>query len=474
MKARTRGQNGNGTRSGFVIWLLLLLLISLVACEAAPSVTPTPIPTSAPTDAATPVPTEPGREVKDLQGREIRLFIYGFDRAWMENDFNGKRTLNRFSEIETKFNCKLTILSGPKDTTNEAIWATIISGNPSADIIDGAGPHLIAQPVSNALYMDLNTFGVFDWSDEKWDPNIMELLEFKGKQYGCTTRGDLTQRYMLNNVMFFNRGLVQSAGYNPDDLYTWQAEGTWTWEKFEEVAEKISKLSTAETEIFGSISNDLRLYSGLVASMGAKWITNNADGIPEFTADDPKAMEALDFYLNLFRKGIIPDTDEYNNQRLFTSGTIGFMPDYLDKVNNKTLKISTIKDGYGLLMFPKHKDAEDYVSFRDWFGFWAIPTGASEPRDIALVINYLTDPMEGAADPQVIFESYVKDEGSLAVFDLIQDRTVILPTFMSNPVCRLWQGQLGLIRRGEKTPAEAIAENKAQYEAELDAIWKIG
>ncbi len=459
--------NTKKVRNLLVTILIAILLLSLAACGSGNGAT------SSPSGSGESTVSQTERETKDLQGREIRMFIYGFDRTWMENDINGQRTLNRFAEIEQKFNCTLKILSGPKDTTNEAIWATIIAGNPSADLVDGAGPHLIAQPVSNNLYMDLNSLSVFDWSDPKWNKGIMDLLDINGKQYGCTVVGDETSRYMLNNVMFFNKGLVQQAGYNPDDIYQWQKDKAWTWEKFAEVAEAVSKLSTADNQIYGSISNDLRLYSGLVTSMGARWISLDDRGVPVFSADTPEALEALEFYRMLFNKKIIPDSDEYNDQKKFTAGIIGFLPDYLDKVNNKTLNMAGMKDDYGIVLFPKYGPAEDYVSFVDWFGFWAIPTGIKDPGDIALVINYMTDPIPDAPDPQVLFESYVKDEGSLDVFGMLKDRTVIIPTFMSNPVCRLWQGQLGLILRGTKTPAEALAEFKSQYEAEIAKAWDI-
>ena len=228
----------------------------------------------------------------DLQQRKIKIYQYGFRKNTITSTESGKRFMNRVAEIEKAFNCVIDL---PEDDNYTAVWNATLAGKPSHDIMSIAAPHLFAQPATNGVFMDLSQFkDAFDFSADKWDQDLLQSYQLHGKQYGCSTGTDITG----NTVMYFNKRLVKEAGYNPDDLYKWQEDGSWKWSKFKEMATKISKLSSGSTTIWGSVNNAYQLYNNLCVSNGSNWITKDQSGV-HFNADDEKCMQAMDFMMEL-------------------------------------------------------------------------------------------------------------------------------------------------------------------------------
>ncbi len=409
---------------------------------------------------------------KDLNGRVVKLYMWGYSEEYAQTA-GFQPFKKRIAEIKEKFNCDFKILSA-SDMYFDEIWQSTLAGDPSVDIMDTAGPHTLANPIKNGLYMDLNQFGVFDWRKTKWDQQFLKTTNFGGKQYVCGTVLEGPDKGLLNQAMFFNKRLVKDAGYNPDDIYKWQKDGTWTWAKFLEIAEKISKLDPGN--VWGTVGNDKLLYADLVLSNGTNYILKTADGIV-FNAGDPKALEALEFYKQLYQKHVMPEADAFSDAKLFTSCKVGFLPEYLERLRYPEV-YGAMVDDYGVVMIPKGPKASDYVSGIDWFGGDAIPTGTENAKDIALVIDFMTDPTYATkADENKAMiaarETYVRDEQSLLVFDMILSRSVISPTWLSEPVRSDWLSRLTAIKKGEITAADAIAQVKDNYAQTLKDIWDI-
>ncbi|NCU25227.1 hypothetical protein EOM86_00730 [Candidatus Nomurabacteria bacterium] len=425
------------------------------------------------TSSATSSMQPPPSRFKDLKGREIKLFIWGYSEAY-SNTPNFQPFKKRMADIEEKFNCKFTIVAGPTETDFNPIWQSILAGDPIVDIVDTAGPHTLANPIKAGLYMDLNQFSVFDWRLPKWDKQFLSTTNFGGKQYVCGTVLEGPTKGLLNQVIIFNKRLVQEAGYNPNDLYKWQSQGTWTWAKFLEIADKISDLDPGNT--WGTAGNDKLLYADLCVSNNTNYIIKTTKGI-EFNAGEAKALEALAFYKELYQKGVMPETDSFSDAQLFLAGKVGFLPEYMERLQYPET-YGAMVDDYGLLMFPKGPKATDYISAVDWFGGNAIPTGTENAQDIALVIDYMTDSTYASAAEAnramvTARETYVRDEQSLVVFDMIETRTIISPTWLGEPVRGDWLSRLDAIKKGEITAADAVAQNKDNYAVTLKDVWDI-
>lgn len=404
----------------------------------------------------------------DLQQRKIKIYQYGFRKNTITSTESGKRFMNRVAEIEKAFNCVIDL---PEDDNYTAVWNATLAGKPSHDIMSIAAPHLFAQPATNGVFMDLSQFkDAFDFSADKWDQDLLQSYQLHGKQYGCSTGTDITG----NTVMYFNKRLVKEAGYNPDDLYKWQEDGSWKWSKFKEMATKISKLSSGSTTIWGSVNNAYQFYNNLCVSNGSNWITKDQSGV-HFNADDEKCMQAMDFMMELQKAKVIPDTTDFNDYKLFLEGKVGFIPEYIERLQHKE-GYGGMQDDFGMVMFPKSDSESSYRSINDWYQGWAILEGVAEPEKVALVLNALTEPLypdEAELNKlnSSLWMSWVRDEGSLKVFDLVKNNTYVSPVLFASPVDAQWQSKVGEILKGKKTNAEALQEVKSQYTETLNDLW---
>ena len=410
--------------------------------------------------------------VTDLKGRTIKIFSYGYTKEWATNTAVGRLQEQTFDKVEKELNCKIEILSGPADTDFDPIFTSILAGDPIVDIVNTAGPHTLAKPITTNLYMDLDQFEVFNWKESKWDNDTMEIAEFGGKQYVAFIDLIGDSAALMNNAMFFNKRLVKEAGYNPDDIYKWQENGTWTWAKFKEVASKISKLDPGN--IYGTGGNGAVLYENLVVSNGTDYFLRSGDSVV-FNGGNSAAMEAMKFYIELHQEGIMSDDDTSANSTQFIAGKIGFLPDVLERLQYSNT-YGKMKDDYGVVMIPKGPQAKDYVSMFNWYGGYAIPTGTKDPAAVASVLNAICDSPYGstaAANKAAIVaqETYVRDEQSLAVFDMVKTRTFTSAQWLGEPVRTQWLALLPDLKAGKLTPANAVSEHKDEYADMLKNTW---
>ena len=408
----------------------------------------------------------------DLKGRTIKLFSYGYTKEWATTTAVGRLQEQTFDKVEEELNCKIEVLSGPSDTDFDPIFTSILAGDPIVDIVNTAGPHTLAKPITTNLYMDLNQFEVFNWKEAKWDNDTMKVAEFNGKQYVVFIDLIGDSAALMNNAMFFNKRLVKEAGYNPDDIYKWQEEGTWTWDKFKEVAAKISKLDPGN--VYGVGGNGAVLYENLVVSNGTDYFIKNGDTV-DFNGGNAAALEAMKFYIELHQEGIMSDDDTSANATQFIAGKLGFLPDVLERLQYSNT-YGKMKDDYGVVMIPKGPQASDYVSLFNWYGGYAIPTGTKNANEVASVINAICESPYGstaAANKAAIVaqETYVRDEQSLAVFDMVKTRTYTSAQWLGEPVRTTWLGLLPDLKAGKLTPANAVSQYKDEYATILHNTW---
>ena len=410
--------------------------------------------------------------VKDLKGRKIKIFQYGYNKEWATNTEVGRQQEELFDKVEKNLNCTIQIVAGPGDTDFGPIFTSILSGRPSVDIVGTAGPHTLAKPITTGLYQDLNQFAVFNWKGSNWDTDTMKIANFNGKQYAVFMKLEGYSEAMMNNALFFNKRLVQKAGYNPNDIYKWQENGTWTWDKFKEVAAKISKIEPGK--IYGAGGNGYVLYDNLCVSNDSDWIIRTNDGVI-FNAGEAKALEAGQFYIDLHKEGILSPDDSSANATQFIAGKLGFLPDVLERLQYSET-YGTMKDDYGVVMIPKGPKAKDYASMFNWYGGYALPTGVQNPAEVASVINAISAsvyPNKAAANKAatVAQETFVRDEQSLAVFKMVKTRTVTSAQWLGEPVRTAWLKLIPDIKAGNITLAGAVSENKDAFADQINGTW---
>lgn len=401
-------------------------------------------------------------------GREVKFAVWGFDYDTMTQSEAGRQLLQRLEDLEAKYDCTITVLSIPADISFDAIYKAIAAGDSVCDLIDLPQPLTWVAPLKGGYLVDLNQYGL-DLKNNQLDTQVMDMITYGDKVYGVASKDE---NYFMNQVCYFNKRLVEEAGYNPEDLYKWQEEGTWTWEKFHEVATKISQLSTGNQKIWGTVQNDALLFNNLVVSNNTDWFKKTDEGVT-FNASDPNVLQAIDFMKELYDDGCFPLETTQSDAKLFYSGTVGFLFDYVERVQWPANQQS-MTDDYGMIMIPKGPNADSYYSMNNYYGVKAVLKNAADPEKLANLIYDFCLPYEDGTDPEVMRESFVRDAESLKVFEYFADCTIITSQALGSPVREDFQRAIvEQVLTGANTVMSIIDEMQGTYDNALKETWNI-
>ena len=471
---------------------LIILFIVVAACARnASSEAGTPVNTPQPTTPAlvdnggqnettpediemeTEEDAEPEQEtaaypVYDLGGRVVKWAMWGYSEEQMMQSEAGRNWLNRKTMIEQEFNCTIQMLSMPSDTYFDTIYQAIAAGDTICDIINLPAPHTFTAPLKGGYLIDHAQFGL-DLDSPYLDKQIMDLITYGDRVFGIAPRQDSV---LINQVCYFNKSLVSQAGFDPDDIYRWQEEGAWTWDRFREIAIRISELTIGDTRVWGTTQNDHLLFENLVVSNGTDLFLSTSDGI-RFNGSDPRVLETIEFIKDLYDNNVFNLDNAFGQAEMFYAGTVGFVFDYLERVQWDGNQRS-MTDDYGIVMIPKGPQADDYRAMNNWYGFDAVLTHAPEPEKLAALLFARMMPYETNIDWEIVFESYVRDEGSLAVFEMIPSRAYVTPTAMgAGPRDDFRWSRWPLILNGSATAASVMEEVQSSYDQSLRDEWEI-
>jgi hypothetical protein len=225
------------------------------------------------------------------------------------------------------------------------------------------------------------------------------------------------------NVLFFNKSILQSAGYSADAMYELQTSGGWNWAKFEEIAKKVTQGTK-----YAINDSDLYFYNGLLASNSASWVTQKETGLT-FTGADAKNQEVLTFYQKLVKNGqmkVEPSTTGYSlkDMKEFIAGNVAF---YSHPVWAVQHRIKGANFEWGMIAMPKSSSAKDYVGDSSWASFYTIPRGVAKPNEPLTVIDeIMSNPLfkgaENDAQYVAFYSTFLKDAGSLKTINLLRTR----------------------------------------------------
>lgn len=230
---------------------------------------------------------------------------------------------------------------------------------------------LLSAADQNLLW-DLNSLGVFDFSEQRWKQNgVSDLFKQGSGVYACAT-GSPEPR----GGVYFNATLLQDlTGITPDDLYDLQAKGEWTWDKFKEICETIYQKGdtdgNGEQDVYALAANGRYVTSMAMYSNNTSYFKLNDDGKFEYIADSPATLEALEFqrelraapywYNNPNPPETAADTWDYFYEAFDLQGKFVFLIDEAYQMNADQ-RLGATDDAnnageYGFLMFPMGPNA---------------------------------------------------------------------------------------------------------------------
>ncbi len=392
--------------------------------------------------------TSKEEEVYNFGGRH---FIYA---DWDEpgpNEFSPERQA-RLEELQRKHDLTLEFIPVPFTEYNSTFTASVLGGEPIADIVQMHYMWFYPGMVSKGFFIPVDDLGVFDFTESKWDPFLLEYTNYKGRQYGIATGKTGAQ-----GGIFWNKTLFERDGL--PDLYELQDNYEWTWDKLREIAIAATRDTTGDGHLdqwgIDGGANDI------IASNDA-FIVDIIDGVPTFGLSDPKAIEALQYYQDM----------KLNDEIYFTApGDASWDYGLGQFAEGKTAMIcgafwmsymfrDTMSDDWGFVFFPMGPKATEYRSVYTGFNFPVIPSGLDKPEEIALLWDLFTAPFEDETEDSWIsfYENQSPDRGTAnTIIKMIENNLYTANIVESFPELTSLYGTMhGQISLGNMTAQAAV------------------
>ncbi|MCR5032799.1 MAG: hypothetical protein K6A92_08050 [Lachnospiraceae bacterium] len=257
----------------------------------------------------------------------------------------------------------------------------------------------IVSAMGNGLMYDLSTLDCLDFSEPKFQKNMLHEQYSKGGKICCMFAGNSEAR----TGVYFNKRVLTEAGIDPESIYDMQADGTWTWDKFEELMATCQRDTDNDgsDDIYGLTLNESVMTDQAVFSNGGSYVGKNADGTFYYNLEAPETQEALKWCVDMYTKFDNHDPEgaewDYYKEE-FLSGNVAFMveQEYAGTPGNF---LADMEDEVGFVMFPKGPQYDNYINVWD-NNPAAIPACYDEQRawNIAFAWNLYTNEPAGYED----------------------------------------------------------------------------
>lgn len=333
-------------------------------------------------------------------------------------------------------------------------------------------PGTQAAPMASGLYYDLATLDSLDFTQEKWNPATKTLMT-KGE----SIFGMRPETGEPRTGLFFNKRLLTEAGIDPESIYDMQAEGTWTWEAFQALCEKLTRDTNNDgvIDIYAMCSFSPHILSAAIASNGACFVGMDESGNYYNATGDDAFLEAANWVAEMASTYEMPQPEgsEWTYwEDAFRNGNAVFQAhqDYAAR----TLK-DNMADEFGFVMFPKGPKCDTYMNVWE-DNVMVIPAcyDADRAAKIAFAYNLFTNPTPGYEETDDWKTgAYTKYCDARSV-----DDTVAMMRDPTHAVTWL-QGMVAGYDLGPDfywdvfaravTPAEKLEAVNAQWQAYLDA-----
>ncbi|WP_027625143.1 ABC transporter substrate-binding protein [Clostridium lundense] len=236
-----------------------------------------------------------------------------------------------FMKKNTNIEVKLEFI--PEDSYNTKLISSLAT-DAAPDVMQIQSGMINRLAKANAIQpLDENVLSTKDIKNE-FIPATVNGLQVDGKYYGLPTD---TQTI----VAFWNKDLVKQAGLDSE-------KGPQTWDEMLNWAKKLTKRSTdGKMEISGwGVKGYHPEVQALILQNGGKIV--DEDGKYIF-ADDPKAIEAMQYMVGAYKKDKVYDTKFMKNWAGFRQGKIALMLGHPAMIGNLKQTAPNVKLGLGLI-----------------------------------------------------------------------------------------------------------------------------
>lgn len=401
-------------------------------------------------------PENEPEETYDLGGRHITINFHA-DLTPQEGTEIGDLQVERWREVEEKYNVTIEWTTTPYDEKFDHFTTTVLAGEPYADIVlfDDTETGRLSRLALEGLIVAYDD--IIDLSQTKLSDMILEQGRIlpDGKVYAVETLGTFAR----GGGMFYNKTLFEQAGL--EDPYDLVQRGEWTWDAMLHAAKTLTSgdqyglaLNPHTIAEYSIISNDARV---LDIETG------------EIVLDSPEALQALEFTADLFNLHDV--VRENDRSTLWEDPPVFFNEGIAAMVHGATWEASEERREapfeWGYVYWPLGPNASEYGAIRTGVSGYVIPVGVEDPEIVYQIWEDL-QLWEYERDQQIAwFEDIFPNEESVEMATQMLDNVKFgrwKPYNLADAFYGTWEA----IAFGEQTPAQAVASIKPEAQARVD------
>lgn len=418
--------------------------------------------------------TKGKKTFEDLGGMNILIGDWYTEELDGEKSDYQKAKEQYYKDIQEKYNFKIKREAVYSYDVMQARYVNdVMANNPSCQLYY-LYQEMVSAPLLKGLMKDLSSLPELDFTEEKWNPTVTELMSIGDGIWGMNPERE------PRGGIFFNKRLLKEAGISEDEPYDLQASGQWTWKKFEEYCKRltIDKDGDGKIDQYAMASFSKYYLPMCAATNDATFVTRKQDGKYECAIGTQNFKYAMNWGVELMKKGyVMPKPanasawDWY--KAAFRDGEVAMQTSEVYEISG----FKEMKDDWGFVMFPYNQDNDK-------------ATNKSIPNDniivmpscfddataekIAFAYDLYTEPIEGFSMDEAYCEQYYDkfrddravDETLMKMKEEKHKMTSYLPMITNMKLGDYCYGVYALA----ETPAKKIEELSSKWEKQIDKV----
>lgn len=324
------------------------------------------------------------------------------------------------------------------------------------------------------FWADLSKVPNIDWTDEKWIKPVLDVMK-SGDSFYSFSYGKSEPR----QCVFWNKRILQENGYDPDVIYDYQKNGEWTWAKFEEMCNKLTKDTDNDGVIdqYAMGSFNAEFTWACLYSNGGSVIGQDANGKYYVSLGSDNSLEALNWVKKIFTNHQLPQAEGASWDYFKTAFTNGETAFYVNQEYDAQPNglLANMKDDWGMACFPVGPNGDGKLFTLNSDNMFVIPNCYSQDKvnKIMKIMDLWMTTTPGYDDPDAWKEGYYPAfRDTRAVDETMQymmDNSIpwkawLIPGLNYQPVS--WE------ICGGRDPQETIEAHLPELQATLDEMNK--
>lgn len=418
--------------------------------------------------------TKEKKTFRDLGGMNILI------GDWYTEEFDGEKSPYQqakddyFKKIQEKYNFTIKRENTYSYEGMQAKYVNdVMANNPTCQLYY-LYQEMVSAPLLKGLMKDLSKLPELDFSEEKWNPTVTELMSIGNGIWGMSAERE------PRGGIFFNKRLLKEAGIPEEEPYDLQASGQWTWQKFEEYCKRLTKDKDGdgETDQYAMASFSKHYLPMCAAANDATFITRNKEGKYESAIGTQNFKDAMIWGVDLIKKGyVMPKPanasawDWY--KAAFRDGEVAMQTSEVYEISG----FKEMKDDWGFVMFP-YNQANDKAMNKtipnDNIVVMPSCFDDATAEKIAFAYDLYTEPIEEFSEDEAYCEQYYDkfrddravDETLMMMKEEKRKQTSYLPMITNMELGDYCYGVYALA----VSPSKKIEELSSKWEKQVEKV----